>query len=79
MGNRQGAEGSGTLGVDRTLRDAFAVLVSELFDELVVLKLKRSARTGGFGILVVGDRVAGGGGELGILWHDSEIETQNKS
>ena len=44
--------------MDGALRDALAVLMR---DQLVVLEQHRPARTGGDGILIVGDRRAGGG------------------
>ena len=64
MGDGEGAEGAGALGVDDALGDALAVEVSHFFDEPVVLHEDRPARAGGEGVLVVGDGRAGRGREL---------------
>jgi len=58
MRDRQRAESRRALGVDSALRNALAILVSELFQQLIILHQERSARTGGDGVLVVGDRIA---------------------
>jgi glucan phosphoethanolaminetransferase (alkaline phosphatase superfamily) len=44
--------------VDSALRNALAILVSELFQQLIILHQERFARTGGDEVLVVGDRIA---------------------
>ncbi|MNW05019.1 hypothetical protein D3C71_2012030 [compost metagenome] len=52
-----------------TLRDALAVLVGQLLDQLVVLHQQRATRAGAQGILVVRNRVASTGGEGWLLAH----------
>ena len=56
-------------GVHGALGNAFAVLVRELLDELIILHEKRAARTSGDRVLVVGDRRAGGGGQDWTFGH----------
>ena len=46
------------------LGDALAVEMRVLFEELTILQQQRPARAGGQAVLVVGDRDAGGGGQL---------------
>jgi len=41
--------------VDGALGNALAVLVGELFEQLIILHQERAARAGGDGVLVVGD------------------------
>ena len=45
-------------GVDGALGNALTVLVRELFEQLIVLHQQRAARSGGDGVLVVGDGIA---------------------
>src|SRR5439155_26228085 len=66
--DRQRALRTPTLGMHRTFRNALAVLVRELLDQLIVLHQQRAARTRGERILVVGDRIAGAGGLLIAGW-----------
>ena len=56
------------LGVHHPLGNALAVLMGELFDELVVLQQDRPAFSGREGVLVVGHRRAGAGGHYGALF-----------
>ncbi len=71
VGDREGAEGAGALGVHAPLRDDLAVEVGELLEEPDVLEQQRAARTGGQGVLVVRDRCAGDRGQrlLVVLRH----------
>src|ERR1700694_2896866 len=52
------------LGVHRTFRNALAVLVCELLKQWVVLQQQWAAGAGAERILVVGNQIAGGGGQL---------------
>src|SRR4029077_15033470 len=63
-GDRQRTVSTPTLGVHRALGNAFAVLVSEVLQQLVVLQQQRTPRPGTEGILVVGNGIAGCGGQL---------------
>src|SRR3546814_8117565 len=47
LGNGEGAEGAGTLGVHAPLRDHLAYEVAELFMQPHVLRQQRAARAGG--------------------------------
>ena len=59
---------AGALGVHGPFRHALAVLVRQLLEQLVILEQKRTARTGGKGVLVVGNRIAAGGRQFGSWW-----------
>ena len=59
-GDGQRAERPPALGMHHPLGDALAVLMRQLFEQLVVLHQHRTARAGGFAVLVVGNRRAGG-------------------
>jgi len=54
--------GTPALGVDDALRDALAILVRQLLDELVVLQQHGTSRPRGERVLVVGNGTAPGGG-----------------
>jgi len=56
--------GTGTLGVDNTLRDTFSVEVSELINKMEILKQDRSPLSSSLGSLVVLNRVSVGGCEV---------------
>ncbi len=53
--HRERAVGGGAAGVHHALRNALAVEVRELLEQLLVLDQRRTADTGGLGVLVVGD------------------------
>ena len=64
MGDDQLAERTATLGVDDALRDALAVELRELLDEVVVVQEDGTLRSGGERFVVAGDgnsEVVGGG------------------
>ncbi len=69
VGDGQRAMGAPTLGMDRPLGDAFAVLIGELFQQLPILHQQWAARTGGQRVLVVSDWGAGSGGQFGRFGH----------
>ena len=52
------------LGVDDALGNPLAILVRQLFEQVMVLQKHRAAGTSRLGILVVADRHAGAGGEF---------------
>ena len=58
VGDGQRAIGTRALGVHGALRNALAVLMRELFEQMEVLEQHRAARAGGQRILVIGDRRA---------------------
>src|SRR5690606_33892326 len=58
-GDGQRAVGAPAFRMHGTLRNALAVLMGQLLDELIVLKQQRPARTSSQRVLVVGDRCAG--------------------
>ncbi len=68
VGDGERAVGAPALGVHRALGDALAVLVRQLFDQLIVLHQQRAERAGGQRVLVVGNRCAGSGREALIVW-----------
>jgi hypothetical protein len=53
--------------VDHAFRNALAVEMLELFDQVEVLQKKRAARAGADRVLVVCDRNPGRGGELLVI------------
>ncbi|MBB30600.1 MAG: hypothetical protein CME25_17050 [Gemmatimonadetes bacterium] len=65
MGHGEGAEGAPALGMDDPFGNAFAVLMGQLFKQLIVLHQQRTARAGGFAVLVRNYRGAGRGGHPG--------------
>jgi len=60
------------LRVHHSLGNAFAILMRQLFDELVVLEQDRASRAGGQGVLIVGNRGACRGGQF-CVGHDSGV------
>jgi hypothetical protein len=68
LGHRQRAIGARALGVDDAFRHPFAVLVGQLFQQLIILHQQGSARTGAERVLVVGDRRAARRGQ-GLVGH----------
>ncbi len=65
MGDGKMSVGAGAFGVDGALGDAFAVLMGQFFEQLIILHQERATRAGGEGVLVVGHGIAGRGGQLG--------------
>ena len=55
------------------LGDPLAVEVLHLLEQLNVLHQQRAARSGGEGVLIVGDRRTARGGEFGVLRHRSSF------
>jgi hypothetical protein len=53
-----------------SLRDALAVLMRELFDELIILQQNRPSRPCRDGVLIVGDGIAGAGSECRAFGHE---------
>jgi hypothetical protein len=58
------AERARALGVDHSLRDALAVEVRQLLDQVEVFEQQRAARASGQRVLVVGDGHSVGGGQV---------------
>jgi hypothetical protein len=58
-GHREGAVGTGTAGVDHTLRDALTVEVGQLLQEELVLHEHGATDARGLAVLVVGHRCTG--------------------
>ncbi len=73
MGDGKAAVGAGALGMDHALGSALAVEVLQLFDQVEVLQQQRAARAGAEGILVVGDRNTGSGGETGLAHREISL------
>ncbi len=69
-GDREFAVGTPAFGVNGALGNALAILVRQLFDQLIVLQQNGAAFSGGQGVLVVGNRRTGGSGEGGLVGHD---------
>src|SRR5258708_22492291 len=65
--DRKRAKGAGALRMHHPLGDALAVEMGHLLDQPEILHEQWTARTGGEGILIVGDGCAGGGGPRGWL------------
>jgi hypothetical protein len=61
---RDGERAVSAFGVHHALRNALAVEMLEFFDQVEVLQQHRATWAGGQGILVIGDRDAGGGGDF---------------
>jgi len=57
--------------VHDALRDALAVEMGELLEQVKILKKNGAARTGGERVLIVADRDAGGGGKLRSSGHEA--------
>src|SRR5208282_1127616 len=66
LGDGERAIGRRALRMHYPFRDALAVEVGVLLEELPVLNEQRPARTGGQAVLIVTDRYAGGRGEHGM-------------
>ena len=60
MGDGEGAEGAGTLGMDDALGDAFPVLVGQLLEQLIVLHQHGAARASGDAVLIIRNGGAAG-------------------
>ncbi len=69
VGDGEGTEGAGSLGVHAPFGDHFAVEMRQLFKKPDVLQQLRSALAGGDDVLVVGDGCPRDGGELLFLVH----------
>lgn len=65
----EGAERPAALGVDDALRDALAVELRELLDEVVVVQRDGAVGPDGERVLVAGDRGAGVGGRVLLVGH----------
>ena len=55
-GDGQRAIGTPALGMDDTFGDAFAILVCQLFEQLIILEQQRTARACAQAVLVIGNR-----------------------
>src|SRR5690606_22568106 len=72
-GDLEVAEGARPLGVWLPLRDALAVEVGHLLDQIVVVQQDRPRRTDGERVRVAGHRRAGVGGRGPRLGHDASL------
>ncbi len=78
VGHLEVAVGAGAAGVHDALRDALAVEAGELLDEVLVLDQEGAADAGGSGVLVVGDRGAGLGGEHALRHRGPSVALQTR-
>jgi len=70
VGDGKGAIGAGTFGVHPALGDHLPVEVGEFLLEPDILQERRSAWSGGHGVLIVDDGCAGPGGKFFLLFFD---------
>ena len=69
MGDGEFAKGARSLGMHTALRDHLPVKMSQFFQIPDILQQHGPARTGGHGILIIGYRGAGCGGQFLFLGH----------
>src|SRR5690606_26975213 len=71
------AVGTPALGMHGTLGDALTVLVSKLFDELIILQQDWPALTGGQGVLVIRNRSTSGSRHRRFISHTLQPHCQS--
>ena len=68
MGDGKGAVGAGTFGVHPAFGDHLPIEVGKFLQEPDILEKRRSAWSGGHGVLIVDDRCTGPGGKFFLLF-----------